>query len=82
MAEVAAGVGAVWVRRDGAGVASVAAEVPPSVSVWTALVSADSAVLFSTASAVAIVLAPSSALLAPPFGVSVCAAARRLPEAA
>ena len=81
MVGIAAGVGVVWARRDGAGVA-VAAVVPPSVSVWTALVSADSAVLFSTASAVAIVLAPSSALLAPPFGVSVCAAARRLPEAA
>lgn len=75
MAEIAAGVGLVWARRDGAvvpvaavvlsGVAAsavLAAVVPPALSVLTALVPVDVAVLSSTVSAVAFVLVPSSAL--------------------
>lgn len=74
--EIAAGVGLVWVRRDGVGVvvASVAAGMPGAVgvpgvaagpsalSVLTALVLVDVAVLSSTVSAVVFALAPSSAL--------------------
>lgn len=69
MVEIAAGAGAAWVRRDGVGVVPVAAGVP-GVEVSVALASAGSAwlvpvdaeVLFSTGSAVAFVLLPSSAL--------------------
>lgn len=63
--EIASGVPLVWARRDGAGAvvaAPVAAVVPPSLSVLTALVPVDVAVLSSTVSAVAFVLVPSSAL--------------------
>lgn len=64
MAEIAAGVGVAWARRDGVGVvaASVAAAVPSALSVLTALVPVDVAGLSSTVSAAAIVLVPSSAL--------------------
>lgn len=51
----------------------VAVGVPPALSVLAALVSMDVAVLFSTVSAVAFVLAPSSALSVPLCEVSVCA---------
>lgn len=59
--EIAAGVGLVWARRDGVAV-PVAAVVPSTLSVLTALVSVDVAVLSSAVSAVAFVLVPSSAL--------------------
>lgn len=78
VAEIAAGAGLVWVRRDGAGVpvaavvlpgvaasAVLAAVVPPALSVLTVLVPVDVAVLSSTVSAVAFVLVPSSALPVP-----------------
>lgn len=77
--EIAAGVGLVWVRRDGVGV-PVAAVVPgmavsvalaSAVSVW--LVPVDVAVLSSTVSAVAFVLVPSSALPVPLLVASACA---------
>lgn len=74
--EIAAGAGLVWVRRDGVGAvvaAPVAAVVPSSLSVLTALVSVDVAVLSSAVSAVAFVLAPSSALPVSPFVASACA---------
>lgn len=61
MAEIAAGVGAVWARRDWAGV-PVAVGVPSALSVLTVLVPVDVAVLSSTVSAVVFVLVPSSAL--------------------
>ena len=61
VAEIASGVGLVWVRRDGVGVV-VAAAVPSVLSVLAALVSVDVAVLSSTVSSVAFVLVPSSAL--------------------
>lgn len=61
MVEIAAGVGLVWARRDGVGV-PVAAVVLPALSVLTALVPVDVAMLSSTVSAVAFVLVPSSAL--------------------
>ena len=61
MAEMASGVGLVWVRRDGVGV-PVAAMVPSSLSVLTSLVPVDVAVPPSTVSAVAFALVPSSAL--------------------
>lgn len=70
--EIAAGVGAVWARRDGAGV-PVAAMVPSALSVLTSLVPVDVAVLSSTVSAVAFVLVPSSALPVPLLVVSACA---------
>lgn len=63
--EIAAGVGLDWVRRDGVGAVvavPVAAVVPSSLSALTSLVPVDVAVLSSTVSAVAFVLAPSSAL--------------------
>lgn len=77
--EIAAGVGLAWARRDGVGVpvAAVAPGVAVSVvlasagSVW--LVPVDVAVLSSTVSAVAFVLAPSSALPVSPFVASACA---------
>lgn len=70
VAEIAAGAGVAWARRDGAGAVvavSVAAAVVPALvasalSVLTALVSVDVAVLSSAVSAVALVWAPSSAL--------------------
>ena len=61
VAEIAAGAGVVWVRRDGVGV-PVAAVVPAALSVLTALAPVDVAVLSSTVSAVAFVLVPPSAL--------------------
>lgn len=66
MAEIAPGVGLVWARRDGA-------VVSPPLSVLTALVPVDVAVLSSTVSAVALVLAPSSALVVSPFVSAACA---------
>ena len=67
VAEIAAGAGLVWARRDGAGVPVAAvvpgvAAVPSVVSVLAALVPVDVAVLTSTVSAVAFALVPSSAL--------------------
>ena len=83
MAEIAAGVGLAWARRDGAGVpvaavpgvaaVSVAVVVPAARSVLTALVPVDVAVLSSAESAVAFVLVPSSALPASLLGASDCA---------
>lgn len=75
MAEIAAGAGMVWARRDGVGVvaASVAAAVPSALSVLAALVPVDVAVLSSTVSAVAFVSVPSSALPVSPFVASACA---------
>lgn len=61
MAEIAAGVGVTWARRDGVGVPGVAA-VPSAFSVSAALVPVDVAVPSSTVSAVAFVSVPSSAL--------------------
>lgn len=61
MVEIAAGVGLVWVRRDGVGV-PVAAVVPSALSVLAALVPVDVGVLSSTVSAAAFVLVPSSEL--------------------
>lgn len=72
MVEIAAGVGLVWVRRDGVGVA-VAAVVPSVLSVVTALVPVDVAAPSSTVSAAAFVLAPSSALSASLLVASACA---------
>lgn len=69
---MASGVGLVWVRRDGA-VVPVAAVVPSALSVLAALVPVDVAVLSSTVSAVAFVLAPSSALPMSLFVASACA---------
>ena len=65
MAEIAAGEGLVWARRDGAEVVvavPAAAVVPSALSVLTALVPVDVAVLSSAVSAVAFALVPSSAL--------------------
>lgn len=64
--EIAAGVGLVWVRRDGA-------VVPSAVSVLTALAPVDVAVLSSAASAAAIVSVPSSALAVSLLVASACA---------
>ena len=61
VAEIAAGVGVVWVRRDGVGVV-VAAVVPAALSVLAALVPVDVALLSPAVSAVAFVLVASSAL--------------------
>lgn len=72
MVEIAAGVGLVWVRRDGVGV-PVAAAVASALSVLTALVPVDVAVLSSAVSAVAFVFVPSSALPASPVEESACA---------
>lgn len=60
--EIAAGVELVWARSDGVGVVVSAAAVSSVLSVLTALVPVDVAVLSSTVSAVAFVLVPSSAL--------------------
>lgn len=74
MVEIAAVVGLVWALRDGAGVpvaavgpgvavsVALAVGVPSALYVLAALASVDVAVLSSTVSAVAFVLAPSSAL--------------------
>ena len=59
--EMAVGVGLAWARRDGA-VVPVAAVVPSSLSVLTALVPVDAAAQSSAVSAVAFVLVPSSEL--------------------
>lgn len=72
MGEIAAGVGVVWARRDGVGVAVVAV-VPSALSVLTALVPVDVAVPSSAVFAVAFVLAPSSALPASLLVASACA---------
>lgn len=73
MAEMASGVGLVWVRRDGVGVPGVAASavLASAGSVW--LVAVDVAVLSSAVSAVAFVLASSSALPVSLFVASACA---------
>ena len=73
MGEMVSGVGLVWARRDGAGVVVSAAVVPSALSVLTALMPVDVAVLSSTVSAVAFALAPSSALPVSPFVASACA---------
>lgn len=70
VAEIAAGVGLAWARRDGAGVAVVAV-VPPSLSVLTALVPVDVAMPSSAVSAVTFVLVPS---LASPVSLVVASA--------
>lgn len=72
VAEIAAGVGLVWARRDGVGVL-VAAVVPSVLSVLTALAPVDVAALSSAVSAAAFVLVPSSALPAMLFAASACA---------
>lgn len=69
---MAAGVGLVWARRDEVGVV-VAEVVPSALSVLTALVPVDVAVLSSTVSAVVFVSVPSSALPVSPLGASDCA---------
>lgn len=66
VAEIAAGVGLVWARREGVGVAVA----PSALSVLAALVPVDVAVPSSAVSAVAFVLVPSSALPASLFVVS------------
>ncbi len=82
MVEIAAGVGLVWVRRDGVGVpvavvvpgvAAVPALVASAHSVLTALVPVDVAVPSSTVSAVAFVLVPSSVLPVSLLVASACA---------
>lgn len=76
VAEIAAGVGLAWVRRDGAGAVvavSVAVVVPAARSVLTALVPVDVTVLSSTVSAVAFVSVPPSALPMSLLVVSACA---------
>lgn len=70
--EMASGVGVAWVRRVGAGV-PVAAAVPSAISVLTALVSVDVAVLSSAESAAVFVLLPSSALSVSLLVASACA---------
>lgn len=72
MVEIVAGVGVVWARRDGVGVA-VAVGVPSALSVLTALVPVNAAVLSSTVSAVAFVLVLSSALPVSLLVASACA---------
>ena len=72
MVEIAAGAGLVWVRRDGVGVV-VAAVVSLALSVLTALVPMDVAVLSSTVSAVEFVLVPSSTLPVSLLVASACA---------
>lgn len=72
MAEIAAGVGLAWARRDGV-VVPVVAVVPSALSVLTALVPVDVAGLSSTVSAVALVLVPSSALSVSLLVASACA---------
>lgn len=67
--EMTLGVGMAWARRDGVGVV-VAAAVPSALSMLTALVPVDVAVLPSAVSAVAFALVPSSALPVPLLVVS------------
>lgn len=69
--EMAVGVGLAWARRDGVGV-PVAAVVPSALSVLTALVPVDVAVLSSTVSAAAFVLVPFSVLPVSPFVAPAC----------
>lgn len=84
--EIAAGVGLVWVRRDGVGVPGVAVVavgsavsvalavgVPSALSVLAALAPVDVAVLSSTESAFAFVLVPFSALPVSLLVASACA---------
>lgn len=76
MAEIAAGVGLAWARRDGAGAVvavSVAAVVPSALSVLTALVPVDVAVPSSAVSAAVFALVPFSALPVSLFAASACA---------
>lgn len=74
MVEIAAGGGVAWARRDGVGVPVAAvALVPSSLSVLTALVPVDVAVLSSAESAVAFVSVTSSALPVSLFVASACA---------
>lgn len=87
VAEIAAGVGVAWVRRDGVGAvaavsvavvvavgfAVLAVGVPSALSVLTVLVPVDVAVLSSTVSAVAFVSVPFSDLPASLFVASACA---------
>lgn len=68
--EIAAGVGVVWVRRDGVGPAGVLLSI---AAVPSTLVPVDVAALSSTVSAVAFVLAPSSALPVLLLVASACA---------
>lgn len=72
VAEIAAGVGLAWVRRDGVGV-PVAAVVPSALSVSAALVPVDVAALSSAVSAAAFVSVPSSALAVSLLAASACA---------
>lgn len=71
--EMVSGVGLVWARRDGVGVpvAAASAVLASAGSVW--LVPVDVAVLSSAVSAVAFVLASSSALPVSLFVASACA---------
>lgn len=76
--EIAAGVGLVWARRNGVGVpvaAAVPALVASALSVLAALVPVDVAVPSSSVSAVAFVMAPSSALSVSLLGACCSAAA-------
>ena len=70
-AEIAAGVGVAWARREGVGV-PVAAVVPSALSVLTALVPVDVAVLSSAESTVVFVLVPFSASPVPLFVALTC----------
>lgn len=75
-AEIAAGVGMVWARRDGVGAVVavlVAAAVASALSALTALVPVDVVVLSSSVSAVVFVLVPSSALPVSMLVASACA---------
>lgn len=74
--EIAAGAGVAWARRDGVGAVVavlVAAVVPSALSVLTALVPVDVAVLSSRVSAVAFVSVPLSGLSVSLFVASACA---------
>ena len=62
VAEIAAGVGLVWARRGVVGVPGVEVSVALASAGSAWLVPVDAEVLFSTGSAVAFVLLPSSAL--------------------
>lgn len=76
MVEMGSGVPLAWARRDGAGAvvaAPVAAVVPSSLSVLTALAPVDVAVPSSAESAVAFVSVPSSALAVSLLVASACA---------
>lgn len=76
--EMASGVGVVWARRVGVGAVaavSIAAVVASALSVLTALVPVDVAVPSSAVSAVAFVMAPSSALSVSLLGACCSAAA-------